>query len=206
MMYKVLNAYAGIGGNRKLWPDDLEITAIELNPQIAKIYQDFWPDDKVIITDAHQYILEHFNEFDFIWSSPPCPTHSKIRYSTRLDSNVSPVYPDMRLYQEVIFLSYHSNCPFVVENVVGYYDPLITPQEVGKHYFWANFRIPQTVERSRSHDESDKDKATRKGFNLNNHSGIDKKTILRNCVEPELGKHIFDCAFKGYKKITDFGV
>ena len=39
---KVLNLYAGIGGNRKLW-QDVDVTAVELNPQIAKIYQDFFP-------------------------------------------------------------------------------------------------------------------------------------------------------------------
>ena len=57
---KILNLYAGIGGNRKLWGDGHEITAIEFNPEIAKIYQDFFPNDKVIVTDAHQYLLEHF--------------------------------------------------------------------------------------------------------------------------------------------------
>ena len=75
---KVLNLYAGIGGNRKLWKG-VEVTAIEINPEIAKIYQDFFPNDKVIITDAHQYLLEHYKEFDFIWSSPPCQTHSSFR-------------------------------------------------------------------------------------------------------------------------------
>ena len=79
---KILNLYAGIGGNRKLWTpnsDEHEITAIENVPEIAKIYQDFFPNDKVIITNAHQYLLEHFKEFDFIWSSPPCPSHSRLR-------------------------------------------------------------------------------------------------------------------------------
>ncbi|KKL95901.1 hypothetical protein LCGC14_1849900, partial [marine sediment metagenome] len=52
---KVLNLYAGIGGNRQLWPKECEVTAIENNKEIAKIYQDFFPDDKVIVTDAHQY-------------------------------------------------------------------------------------------------------------------------------------------------------
>jgi DNA (cytosine-5)-methyltransferase 1 len=75
---KVLNLYAGIGGNRKLWKD-VEITAIENDVQIAKIYQDFFPKDKVIVADAHEYLLKHFEEFDFIWSSPPCPSHSHIR-------------------------------------------------------------------------------------------------------------------------------
>jgi len=70
---KVLNLYAGIGGNRKLW-EDVDVTAVELNPDIAKIYQDFFPNDKVIVADAHKYLLKHYKEFDFIWSSPPCQT------------------------------------------------------------------------------------------------------------------------------------
>ncbi len=100
---KVLNLYAGIGGNRKLWKD-VEVTAIENNPKIAKIYQDFFPNDKVIVCDAHQYLLEHFEEFDFIWSSPPCPTHSKVRYMGTKAKHptcgtvLKKVYPDMNLY------------------------------------------------------------------------------------------------------------
>ena len=50
---KVLNLYAGIGGNRKLW-ENVDVTAVEWKPEIAVIYQDFFPDDKVIITDAHK--------------------------------------------------------------------------------------------------------------------------------------------------------
>ncbi len=50
---KVLNGYAGIGGNRKLW-DNVEVTAVEIEPKIAEIYQDFFPDDKVIVTDANR--------------------------------------------------------------------------------------------------------------------------------------------------------
>ncbi|MFA5299721.1 MAG: hypothetical protein WC389_16170 [Lutibacter sp.] len=67
---KILNLYAGIGGNRKLWGNNLEITAVE------------WE-------------LQNF---------------FKGKY--------------------------------VVENVKSYYDPLIKPQESGRHYFWSNFRIP----------------------------------------------------------------
>ena len=76
---KILNLYAGIGGNRKLWGDKHEVTAVEIDPEIAKIYQDFFPKDKVVVGDAHQFLLEHYKEFDFIWSSPPCPTHSRLR-------------------------------------------------------------------------------------------------------------------------------
>ena len=33
---KILNLYAGIGGNRLLWGNDHDITAIEYNLEIAK--------------------------------------------------------------------------------------------------------------------------------------------------------------------------
>lgn len=62
---KILNLYAGIGGNRKLWGNEHDIVAVEYDTKIAKIYQDFFPDDKVIVADAHQYLLEHYKEFDF---------------------------------------------------------------------------------------------------------------------------------------------
>ena len=37
-MIKVLNLYAGIGGNRKLWKD-VEVTAVEINEEIAGVYK-----------------------------------------------------------------------------------------------------------------------------------------------------------------------
>ena len=108
---KILNLYAGIGGNRKLW-QNVEVTAVEQNADIAKIYQDFYPDDKMVVGDAHEYLLKHFVEFDFIWSSPPCPSHSRIRkhcaWKTKKDGTCwlqnEPIYPEMILYQEIILL------------------------------------------------------------------------------------------------------
>lgn len=80
---KILNLYAGIGGNRKLWDDKHQVTAVELDPAIAGIYKNLYPEDIVIIGDAHEYLQEHFNDFDFIWSSPPCQTHSSFRQRKR---------------------------------------------------------------------------------------------------------------------------
>lgn len=76
---RILNLYAGIGGNRKFWGDDHKIVAVEIDPKIAGIYKDFFPNDEVIIGDAHAFLEKHFADFDFIWSSPPCPSHSHIR-------------------------------------------------------------------------------------------------------------------------------
>ncbi len=195
---KILNLYAGIGGNRKLWGDDHDITAIENNKDIAKIYSDFFPKDKVIVADAHQYLLEHFKEFDFIWSSPPCPSHSKIRKATTHQN--PPIYPDMKLYEEILFLQGYFKGKYVVENVIGWYKPLVSPQEINKHYFWTNFYINPIKKISREHDSSNKILQDRKGFDLSKYSGINKTLILRNCVEPETGLHIFNCAFNQQQK------
>lgn len=164
MTIKILNLYAGIGGNRKLWTGDIEVTAIENDPQIAKIYQDFFPNDKVIVTDAHQYLLEHYKEFDFIWSSPPCPTHSRVRKITEHQN--APVFPDMKLYEEILFLEGYFKGKWVVENVISWYEPLIKPYQFRQHYYWANFVIDGKKLGFRCHDGETKELEEIKGFNL----------------------------------------
>ena len=201
---KVLNLYAGIGGNRKLW-EDVEVTAVELNPQIAKIYQDFFPNDKVIVADAHQYLLDHYKEYDFIWSSPPCPTHSMIRFigskvedETDLAHKRDVVYSNMGLYEEIILLTHYCEGKWCVENVMSYYEPLIKPQVIGRHFYWSNFII------SNKKTESDKivngnviELQEHNGFDLSQYNiSLDKKLLLRNCVNSKVGLHIFNCAFK----------
>ena len=52
---KILNLYAGIGGNRKLWGNKHKIVAVENNLKIAEIYSDFFPSDTVVVKDAHKY-------------------------------------------------------------------------------------------------------------------------------------------------------
>ena len=198
---KILNLYVGIGGNRKLWDKehtnlDLEIIAIENNEKIAKIYQDFFPQDKVIITDAHQYLLEHFKEFDFIWSSPPCPSHSHIRKELGVEvrGQCEPIYPDMRLYEEIILLKYFCKTKFVVENVVSYYPPLIVPQEIHRHYFWANFHISNFecgVDRIRQRNIYGNTSVY--GVDISKYKiGQRKDQILRNMVNPYLALHILN--------------
>jgi DNA (cytosine-5)-methyltransferase 1 len=137
---KVLNLYAGIGGNRKLW-EDVEVTSVEYEPKIAAQYKELYPNDNLIVGDAHEYLLDHYREFDFIWSSPPCQTHSRTNYFTN-EIRKRSRYPDMSLYQEIIFLNQFFKGKFCVENVIGYYEPLIKPTKIGRHYLWSNFNIP----------------------------------------------------------------
>lgn len=203
---KILNAYAGIGGNRKLWGNEHEITAVELNPEIAKIYQDFFPNDKMIVTDAHEYLLKHFKEFDFIWSSPPCPTHSRFRHLWKSDgskltgktSGASYIYPDMKLYEEIIFLSHFHTKLFCVENVISYYNPLILPIESDNHYFWTNFQIVKQKNETRGIRDQQKNNVF--GFDLSNYNLGKRfiKKIINNCVRPETGLNILNCALGIY--------
>ena len=48
---RVLNLYACLGGNRLLW-EDCEVTAVELDPELARMYQERFPDDTVIVGDV----------------------------------------------------------------------------------------------------------------------------------------------------------
>ena len=195
---KVLNLYAGIGGNRRLW-DDVEVTAVEWDSKIAAIYQKFFPEDRVVVADAHQYLLDHYSEFDFIWASPPCQTHSQVRWAPMKGGLTKPYYPDLSLYQEIIFLQSVYRGKYCVENVVGYYEPLIKPQKLGKHYFWANFIIKEINIKGRLHDGTIKELEERKGFCLDGVS-VDKEQVLRNCVEPELGKAILESVWGGTQR------
>jgi DNA (cytosine-5)-methyltransferase 1 len=201
---KVLNLYAGIGGNRKLWTG-VDVTAVEWDPKIAAVYQDFFPDDKVVVGDAHQYLLDYHKEFDFIWSSPPCPTHSNMNYTLYAQGHRR--YPDMKLYEEIIYLEHFYKGLYCVENVMGYYDPLIKPQILDRHYFWSNFYITEYPEIKRSFNLVNGRGSTRVhnsvypglleeflGIHLSDVGTTFKIKVLTNCVHPKVGDHILSCA------------
>lgn len=186
---KVLNLYAGIGGNRKLW-ENVEVTAVESNPSIAAAYKELYPNDNVIIGDAHEYLLEHFQEFEFIWSSPPCPTHSKLRKSHK-----KKVFCDMKLYQEIILLQQFFKGKWVVENVEPYYRPLVRPTiKIDRHLFWSNFHI-EGLEFCKNKKDVSRDTkeglATEKNlFEILDLNIKDKRLLLRNAVNPKIAAHI----------------
>jgi len=195
---KILNLYAGIGGNRKLWGDEHEITAVEYDQATADEYKRNFPNDTIIVADAHQYLLENFKEFDFIWSSPPCPTHSRINHAkTR-----KPDYPDMKLYSEIIFLRQWFDGLFVVENVIPYYAPLIPAKEIDRHLFWSNFNISYFQPSRKAIIRMQGGQVPFEeifGFDVSQSKIKDKRKALRNCVHPETGLYILNCAL-GIKK------
>jgi len=191
---KILNLYACLGGNRYKWGDEHEITAIELDPELARMYKERFPNDTVIVTDAHQYLLDHYAEFDFIWTSPPCPTHSRARFARK--STTTPCYPSMMLYEEILFLENWFEGKWVVENVIPYYEPLIAAQKIGRHLYWSNFRLPNFV--ARYIDIENGGIAHLEKFHeidLSSYKGEQPKNkIARNLVDFEAGKIILDTA------------
>ena len=192
-MLKILNLFAGIGGNRKLWKD-VQVTAVEYNESIAAVYADNFPQDNLIIGDAHEYLKNHFQEFDFIWTSPPCQTHSSFRQNICVRfRGTEPKFPDMRLYEEILFLQHNAKCLWVVENVKPYYTPLISATQRGRHLFWSNFAIPEfdfkekeTIRKAQIPQLSQVH-----GFDLSKFKIPNKRQVLRNCVSPEIGAQIF---------------
>jgi DNA (cytosine-5)-methyltransferase 1 len=203
---KILNLYACLGGNRYKWNEinnDIKVTAVELDPKLCELYQLRFPNDQVICTDAHQFLLDNYKNFDFIWSSPPCPTHSKVRFTQKNQNFYKAKYPNMMLYQEIIFLQHHFKGKFVVENVTPYYDPLIPGQKRGRHIYWANFKIPNDIERKegtgiiggQTTDEFKK-LCNFHNYDFNLYTGEQSKIkIARNLVDYEVGKTIFAAAY-----------
>jgi DNA (cytosine-5)-methyltransferase 1 len=191
---KILNLFSGIGGNRKLWGDEHQITAVEFNQKIAEIYKYFFLNDKVIIADANEYLLNNFDRFDFIWSSPVCKTHSKMNYTIVATGQRRPRYIDLSLYQQIIFLKHWFKSIWVIENVIPYYKPLIPPSfTLGRHYYWSNgFILEPEFKDKRLEDV----KANNGYFDLPRFKGVNKVELLKNCVDPEQGKYIFDSLTK----------
>lgn len=207
---KVLNLYSGIGGNRKFW-EDVEVTAVEWNDEIADVYSDFFPQDEVVVDDAHDYLLDNYEKYDFIWSSPPCQTHSSLRKNFALKDdrrNVEPVYPDFSLYEEIVFLKHHFDGDWVVENVNPYYEELIEPQTVSRHKIWSNKFIrepPESYGRNLVQGYTISDLQEELGFDLSDYSfkNARKDQVLKNCVSPEVGLHILEEVVKRDKTAGD---
>jgi DNA (cytosine-5)-methyltransferase 1 len=207
---KVLNLYACLGGNRYKWDEvaNIKVTAVELDSEIAKAYQERFPNDKVIVADAHEYLLNNFKEFDFIWSSPPCPSHSKIRITQKNRDTFTPLYPDMKLYEEIIFLDNHFEGKYCVENVTPYYEPLIPAKKRGRHLYWTNFNLPSDLKERKldgilctmidEHKKLEIFHDLKINANLGGY-----RDILRNLVDYEAGKTIFETALGIISKSKD---
>ena len=201
---KVLNLYACLGGNRYKWDEvaDIDVTAVELDPYAAELYAERFPNDTVIVADAHAYLLDNYQRFDFIWSSPPCPTHSRIQYSMKTHHKMQ--YPDMRLYEEIILLQAFYNGKWTVENVMPFYEPLIPAKKRGRHLYWTNFALPNVLSKRQPPSmttHGDRPANNWKAFadfhevDVSKYKGKQNKAkMARNLVDYEAGRTIFETA------------
>ena len=208
--YKILNLYACLGGNRYKWDEvanNIEVTAIEFDEELARMYKERFPNDIVIVADAHQYLLDHYKEFDFIWSSPPCPSHSRARYwnSSNYETTTEAIYPDMKLYEEILFLQhYFKTGKFVVENVIPYYEPLIISKKRGRHLYWTNFNLPTDLNDRRVQIGAGKNELNKlcefHKIDVSDYNGKQSLIkIARNLVDYEAGKTILEVALNIFK-------
>ena len=200
---KILNLYACLGGNRYKWDEvaNIEVTAVELDSEAARLYKERFPNDIVIVADAHQYLLDHYKEFDFIWSSPPCPSHSKARFAVANNYNTktNAIYPQMELYQEILFLQHYFKGKFLVENVIPFYEPLIQAQKRGRHLYWANFNLPNDLKERKIQIGAGIDEVNKlcvfHDYDFRKYKGnqrVDK--MARNLVDYQAGKTILETA------------
>mgnify|MGYP005996709355 CR=1 FL=1 len=203
---KILNLYACLGGNRYKWDEvtDVEVTAVEWDEELARLYQERFPNDKVIVADAHQYLLDHYKEFDFIWTSPPCPTHSRAR---GWNPNLETKYPDMKLYEEIILLETVSKGEnprfkgkYIVENVIPYYEPLKPAHKRGRHLYWTNFNLPNILSKRKNPELGHAKKELNElcefhEYDFRKYKGNQSVLkIARNLVDYEAGKTILETA------------
>jgi len=216
VVFEMLNLYACLGGNRYLWDEvaeqagiKLKVTAVELDPELARMYQERFPNDTVIVTDAHKYLIENYKKYNGIWSSPPCPSHSRARYwnSSNYDTTTEAIYPDMKLYEEILFLEHYFKGKYVVENVIPYYEPLIPAKKRGRHLYWTNFILPYDLNGRPQPkgfiETGSKPNEIFHKIDLSNYKGSQRKDkIACNLVDYEVGKTIFETAL-GIVKAKD---
>lgn len=203
---KILNLYACLGGNRYKWDEvanNLEITAVEWDEELAMLYQERFTNDKVIDADAHQYLLDHYKEFDFIWSSPPCPTHSRLVQSNK--NKIKMKFPDMKLYEEILFLKHLYEGKYVIENVIPYYEPLIPAQKRHRHLYWTNFNLPNVLTNREARISTGTSEVKKlcefHDYDFYKYKGSQPTNkIARNLVDYEAGKTIFETALGIIKK------
>jgi DNA (cytosine-5)-methyltransferase 1 len=199
MVKKILNLFAGLGGNRMLWDElgEFEITAVELHYRVANIYKKYFPNDKMIIGDAIEFVQTNdIEEYDFIWASPSCLTHTMLQMVRGYN------VPDMTsLYGLITYFDFRlkdSKTKWLVENVKPWYTPLIKPKFFfGRHYFWGNCYV---VEKDLGLDYKKYDKVIRSTIKqLCKYHGLDRKDfdnsledrqLVRNCVHRKMGREI----------------
>jgi DNA (cytosine-5)-methyltransferase 1 len=109
-------------------------------------------------------------------------------------------YPDMKLYQEIIFLDNFFEGKYCVENVIPFYEPLVPAQKRGRHLYWTNFNLPTNLNERKNPDlarEKDLINSLSKfhDYDFRKYKGKQSvQKMARNLVDYEAGRTIFEIA------------
>jgi len=109
-----------------------------------------------------------------------------------------PIYPDMKLYQEIIFLKHYFKGNWVVENVIPYYEPLIKANKLDRHFFWSNYPLnKKKFHTTRIKKGTINDWKKEIGIDLTKYDISPNlyRVVYRNYVNSILGKYVFDMAY-----------
>jgi DNA (cytosine-5)-methyltransferase 1 len=103
----------------------------------------------------------------------------------------------MSLYQEILLLNnfHRKDQKFVIENVKPYYEPLIKPDFIlQRHIFWSNFNVPKIEFNDNRKHMNITANSIVYDYDLSKYKHKNKRKLLRNMVNPEIGKYILDIA------------
>jgi len=117
----------------------------------------------------------------------------------------------LQLWQVIIFLSHFYNGSWVVENVKPYYEPLIKPRkELGRHLIWSNFDIEDfempNIKNFITQGTTKETEKFKEWLGIKYDGNIYYKgnhcpgQVLRNCVHPDFGLHVFNCFEKAKER------
>lgn len=211
---KILNLFAGFGGNRSSWKN-VQVDAVEIEPEIAKIYKKRFPEDQVFVQDVDSFLRDKNNnleDYDLIWASPPCTTHSQMQKFPRSETTRIAIPRMDQIYGLMIWFPRNYSGKWVIENVQPYYiAPIPRTVFIDRHYFWANFPIKKTTFRNGTNWKHGKiGGIMRKPISLlikeldltpvladikatfGRHTKKRYEQVIRNCVDPKVGKYILD--------------
>lgn len=208
---RVANLWAGIGGNTWNWDRSKhEVVHVELNEEIAQANRDLNPRDEVVVADAKKFLEENYSDFDYIWASPPCPSHASIRKAGAKNGQYSAKIPDMDLYGVIVFLDEFFEGGWTVENVNPFYERLdeqekgrqealrrVVPpaQECGRHLFWSSHEVPEvSLDASNFNQCNNSELMDWLGRSVpHSFDSVEKRKVLRNCVHPRIGEAVLEC-------------
>lgn len=111
-----LDLFCGAGGCSRGYHDaGIEMTGVDIVPQPHYPY-------RFVQADWYEYLVGHWQDYDFIHASPPCQAYSGMRRITLARFGSTPEHPD--LISAVRDALQRTGKPFVIENVQG--SPLYT--------------------------------------------------------------------------------